>query len=68
MASASEPEIIARLEVLEAWKNSNKLPTSDGANETHLAKTVLDMEIDVNTPSISPLYKQAMATQSLKKK
>ena len=49
MATASEQVIMARLEVLEAWKQSNKLLTSDGSSERNLAKTSLDMEIYVAT-------------------
>ena len=47
---------MARIEVLEAWKNSNKLPTSDGIGDWNFGKTVLDMEIYVgiliNDPSM----------------
>ena len=46
---ASEQAVITRLEGLESWKNSNRLPTSDGSGERNLAKTILDMEIYVST-------------------
>ena len=49
MATVSELAIMARLEVLEAWKQSNRLPTSDGSSERNLAKTLLDMETYVAT-------------------
>ena len=49
MASASEQALASRIDVIESWKNANKLPTTDGTGEGNLAKTVLDMEVYVST-------------------
>ena len=49
MASAAEQAFMARIEGLESFVNSNKLPGPQGVGERNLAKTVLDMEICVST-------------------
>ena len=54
MAGINDQATIARLEALEAWKDSNRLPTTDGVNERNLAKTVLDTEIYVGTLGNDP--------------
>ena len=48
MTFAAEQAINARLRIVEAWKTSNRLPTSDGIGERNLAKTILDIEIYVS--------------------
>ena len=48
MESAAEQAIVERLEALEMFMSSNKLPGPPGI-ERDLAKTVLNMEIFVST-------------------
>ena len=54
MAGIIDQATIARLEVLVAWKDSNKLPTSDGVNERNLSKAMLDMETFVSALESNP--------------
>ena len=54
MAGIMDQATNTRLEVVEAWMNSNKIPTTDGAGERNLAKTVLDMEIYVTALASNP--------------
>ena len=54
MAGIMDQATNTRLEVVEAWMNSNKIPTADGAGERNLAKTVLDMEIYVTALASNP--------------
>ena len=49
MATTAALALMARIHALEAWKDSNRLQTSDGSSERNLATTVLDMEIYVST-------------------
>ena len=54
---ATDPAIISRIETLESWKQSNRLPTTDGLSERNLAKTLMDMEIYVSTLISDPPIK-----------
>ena len=46
---SAEQIINSRLEALETYVQSNKIPADHGAGERNLAKVVLDMEIFVRT-------------------
>ena len=48
MAATSE-EIATRVEALERYVTSNRIPGAPGLGERNLAKVVLDMEIYVAT-------------------
>ena len=56
MASAVE-EITARVDALEAFVQSNRVPGAQGSGERNLAKVVLDMEICVSTLISDPPVK-----------
>ena len=65
--TAAINEMATRLEALEAFRNSSKLPEPRGIGERNLAKNVLDMEIYVATlrNDSPPHCKQRMSKQSL---
>ena len=59
---------MARVEVLEASKNSNGLPTSDGSSERNLAKAVLDMEIYASTLINDPPIRKSNVDATIERK
>ena len=46
---AATEEIVARVEALERYVTSNRIPGAPGLGDRNLAKTILDMEIYVTT-------------------
>ena len=51
-------DVTTRHDVLEAFKHSTKLPGPNQVGEGNLAKTVLDMEINVSTLTNEPPIQQ----------
>ena len=59
MSSTVEQAINTRLDALETFLQSNRIPADHGAGERNIAKVVLDMEIFVRTlVSDPPSYEE----------